>query len=365
MMTRLTRVGRVGIGLVMVGTFTLSGEVRVPAARGQAPTAQMPPSGGDIDLTPFEQSAEVRQLVVTHRMEPDPGEPAGAIKAYLLTDAKLRKAIVRVRLGPLPDEPAFDPDAVLDDVLRVRQRAAVSYPTSRHAWQGLGDVLWHKYLWNARASDMRGAVDAYVKAAKLLIPRGVDNNERDFGNLARIIAGGLATLSDTASMDAFFAGLRKTDFWPLCRLPYAVALGSLNDPRADQLFREELDQVGYGLTLPDYVDYLWDRGRYQEALRVLDLKNPASQRLQQVAQRAAILERLGRLAEARAEYQRYLDTAPKGPFFKARVSDRYQIPGSVLQRGIDFYPPIDRLPKPTSGLQHPLAPVSAYTSKSS
>lgn len=360
-MKLLTLVVRIGIVLVIVSAFVVSGgELKSPLAGGQAPVIPGLPTPGEVDLTPVEKSVEVQQLLKGRRFTPDSGEPAGAIKAYLVTQEKVRKAMRRIEAGPLPGEADFDPDQLLNEALTVRRQATALYPTSRHAWQGLGDVFWYTYVWQHRSADLRGAVDAYTKATELVIPKGPHGPAgSDFAGFVTRIASGLAALSDVATLDAFFGRLRATDLWGLARHPYAVALGTLNDPRADRAFQELLPLVTSGETLPDYIDYLWDRGRYFDALRILDMK--AQPYAVQRAQRGAILERLGRMGEAEAEYQRYFQDSAKGRswgFFS--VPDRYRIPGSPLQQKIKFRPDGDRLPKPESSLRRFLAPASAW-----
>lgn len=121
----------------------------------------------EVELTPWEQSAEVKDLL-RGTFVPDPGEPAGAIKAYLATDEKVRKARRRIEAGKLPGEPAFDPEHLLNEALIVRRRSTALYPTSRHAWEGVGDVFWLKYKGRHKSADLREAVDAYERAAELL-----------------------------------------------------------------------------------------------------------------------------------------------------------------------------------------------------
>ena len=179
-----------------------------------------------------------------------------------------------------------------------------------------------------------------------------------------MIANGFATLADGTSLDTFFGKLQGTKVWPLARLAYVVALGALNDPRADQLFQEELRLMPPGETLLEYVDYVWDRGRHQDALRILDIKDRTRLHVILRVERGAILEKLGRLDEARAEYQYYFDEVAKrskSPWsWPVFVSDRYRINGSTLQQNIRFYPLLDKLPTPQSGLWRFLSPATAW-----
>jgi hypothetical protein len=98
---------------------------------------------------------------------PDPGEPQGAIEAYLLTRRDVHKAVRRIEVGRLPNEADFDPDALLTPALIVRREATAKYPTSRHAWEGLGDVLWWKYKARHKSSDLRESVEAYERAGEI------------------------------------------------------------------------------------------------------------------------------------------------------------------------------------------------------
>lgn len=337
--------------VVICASAFFMGGLRLPLAEAQVTPA--PPAPGDVDMTPFEQSPEVQELLKGKTLVPDPGEPAGAIKAYLATNEKVRTAMRRIRIGLLPEETDFDPDQLLNEVLVVRQEAAARYPMSRHALQGLGEVFWFKYLWAQRAADLRKAIDAYTAASRISM-RNAANIDKHFVPTLRQIAGGFVALSDVRGLDAFFGSLRGTEFWPFARLPYAMALGSLNDQRADQLFQEELALMPPGQTVLDYVGYLWDQKRYQDALRVFDRKPTARLWAAERAMRGAILEQLGRLDEARAEYKFYFDEAAKASFISfLAVPGLFQIPGSTLQRDMRFSPSSDKLPQPQSGLSEP------------
>lgn len=305
------------------------------------------PPQEEIDMTPWEESAEVRALLYG-TFVPDPGEPAGAIKAYLATEEQWRQAWDRIRERPPGAKPDFDPNELLDKVLAARRRATVLYPLSRHAWQGVAQDLWRRYYERPRRADLREAVNAYARAAELLIPHGTATmGGRDFYSAASYVALGLVALSDTAALDAFFSKLKGTEFWEGARDTYATALGSLNDPRADQMFRELLaEHPRYPWS---YIEYLIDRGRYAEALQLVDRTPPFGAPRpypMTYVRRGALLERLGRFSEAQAEYRRYLDDPPR--FLGGYVSplpERYRVPGSTLQVGIKFSPG-EALPKP-------------------
>jgi VCBS repeat protein len=375
-MKRVTPTARTAIAAGIISTLVLSmGELKIPVepplVAGQAPIllpGQTSPD--DVDMTPAERSAEVQALLRGTTFAPDPGEPAGAIVTYFTTQEKMRKAGRRIEEGKLPGEPDFDPAQLLDEALAMRQRAAVLYPTSRHAWQGLGELSWQQYLRQHRSPDLRRAVEAYTKVAEILTSRMQQDpgttDLRSFTTAVRTIANGLAALSDRASLESFFARLQVTKAWPYARLAYAVALGSLNDSRADGLFQEELRSMPPGETLLSYVDYLWSQNRYQDALRVLDMKDRSKLHAVVRAERGTILEKLGRLNEARTEYQSYFDEAAKrssGPWpWPMFVPDRYRIPGSALQQNIRFGPPVDEIPKPQSSLWPLLGPASAWAS---
>lgn len=291
-------------------------------------------------MTPAEQSAEVQALLYG-TFVPDPGEPAGAVKTYLLTEEPFRRAWTRIEDGPAKGEPDFDPHALLDDVLRARRRATVLYPMSRHAWQGVGEVLWRRYHWRPRRADLREAMTAYTWAAELLAPYGTDTmSGRDFRGLAIYIARGLVALSDTAALDAFFSKLQGTALWPGAREIYVVALGLLNDPRADRMFREHLAEHPQ-FSWP-YAAYLTDRGRYEEALRL----DPPHRSPSDHARRGALLERLGRSAEAEVEYRHYFAAIGQSSWFQHSLEERYRVPGSALQTGMKFHPNLDALPAP-------------------
>lgn len=310
-----------------------------------------PPSREQVDMTPWEESAEVRELLYG-TFVPDPGEPAGAIKMYLATEEQLRTAWQRIEEASRAGDPDFDPETLLDEILAARRRATALYPMSRHAWQGVGYFHWRRYHWRPRRADLCEAVSAFTRAAELLIPHGTGRmGGRDFYGAASHVAGGLVVLSDTAVLDAFFSKLEGTEFWEGAREIYVRALGALNDPRADRMFRELLaEHPQYPWS---YIEYLIDRGRYADALQLVDRTPPFGSSSDSPrpyafhhARRGALLERLGRLSEAQAEYRLYWDRAPR--FFGGYLSplpERYQVPESPLQVGMKFSPG-DVLPKP-------------------
>jgi hypothetical protein len=303
-----------------------------------------------VDMTPWERSDEVQALFIG-TFVPDPGEPAGAVKTFLTTREQLSRAWDRIN-GQLPQgEPDFDPHALLDEALRVQRRSTVLYPMSRHAWQGVGEVLWRGYQRQPRRADLREAVAMYIKAAELLVPLGTHGtNDRAFDSLASNVARALVVLSDTPALDAFFAKVKGTSLWAYSRNTYVVALGQLNDPRADGMFREMLaEDPRYPWY---YIEYLIDRGRYQDALDLLDHSPRPPGRPHMYpgkhARRGALLERLGRPSEAEVEYRLYWNDAPRY-FFSDRVSplpERDRVPGSVLQTGMKFLDPDWELPRP-------------------
>ena len=279
---------------------------------------------------------------------PDPGEPRDAIKAHLLTQRDVHRAFRRIEVGRLPNEADFDPDALLTPALIVRREATAKYPTSRHAWEGLGDVLWWKYKARHKSSDLRESVDAYERASEIAMSL-YDFAPKRFYSIIGAIAEGRAVLGDTVVLDAFFRKVKAKggNWWEMSADHYAMALGKLNDSRAEPLWREVLTNAGPDVTSYAFVAYLLDRKRYQEALDVFDRAKPLGPI--QHAERGAMLERLGRLTEAKAEYKPYFDEANKAPFGRLlSVPDRYRIPGSKLQSGINFKPDTSALPTPTS-----------------
>jgi len=295
-------------------------------------------------MTPAEQSGEV-QALLQGTLAPDPGEPAGAIKAYLLTEEQFQRSWSRIEARPSRGEPDFDPHKLLDDILRARRRAAALYPMSRHAWEGVGEFFWRRYHWRPRRADLHEAVTAYTRAAELLVPYGTAwMDGRDFQSLAIYIARGLVALSDTAALDAFFLKLKGTELWGGARETYVVALGLSNDPRADRMFREQLAEHPQ---FPwSYVDYLIDRRRYEEALRLVEQTDSPRRYPIDYARRGALLERLGRSADAEVEYRRYFAAIGQTSWFQHSLEERHRVPGSTLQTGMKFHPNVDSLPAP-------------------
>ncbi|HMH48587.1 MAG TPA: hypothetical protein VK548_00030 [Candidatus Acidoferrum sp.] len=323
----------------------------LPSCVLPSPTGPVAAAREPVDMTPAEQSGEV-QALLQGTLVPDPGEPAGAIKMYLLTQEEFLRASSRGEGEPSGGAPDVDSQRLLDDVLRARRHAVAVYPMSRHAWQGLGDVYWRRYHWRPRRADLQEAVTAYTRAAELLIPYGTSTlGGRDFQGLTISISRGLAALSDTAALDVFFLKLNGTAHWAGACPTYVVALGLLNDPRADRMFKEQVAE--HPPFVASYVDYLIDRRRYEDALRLVEQTphlipgtNPPRRYPSDYARRGTLLERLGRSAEAETEYRTYFAAIGETSWFQHTVQERYRIPGSTLQTGMKFHPNVDSLPVP-------------------
>lgn len=314
------------------------------------------------DLTPFKDSPEVQQLI-EGTLTPDPDEPAAAVKIYIEVEQKFREAMDLSKFGPDQTEAmkTIDVEPPLNEAIAAMQDATRRYPTSRTAWMGLGSYLWNKYERRHRAQDLRDAVQAYTKATNLMRKKGTTTGAvgRDFANLAAAITRGLAALKDDTTLDAFFRQLGETEFKDLALFPYTEALATLKDPRADRLYQRML--AGAKPKLPNsilesYIEYLFDQGKYNKVLELLgeippsDIKPPVYTRWFHLV-KGTTMERLGRLDEAKAEYQGYLDEVAKQKQVWPYVfpaNERFRIPGSPLQQGIEFSREPYELPEPQS-----------------
>jgi len=332
------------------------------ATRGQGQPPVQPP-----DDAPSGVSPEMQELIKGTTLAPDPGEPAGAIRAYIDAEKKVGDAMKQTRFGVDPAEPSkpHNPDKPLDEALTVMRDATAQYPTSRHAWMGLGNVYWFRYASRHKAEDLRESLQAYMRAIEVSLPLpSGGTRERDAGHLARRIAKALVVLKDRATLDRFFQNLKAadTEIWQIGMVYYAQALSALKDPRADELYQllwaaTDITQPG-AILYSSYIEYLYDQGRYREVLELLgkvspsELTNPISIKRFHLL-KGATLERLGQFDDAKKEYRGYLDqlatikqVAPS--WFPA--DERFRIPGSDLQQGIDFGRSPDELPEPEAGL---------------
>jgi len=320
-------------------------------------------AGGQVvkpDLTPLKDSPEVQQLI-EGTFTPDPDEPAAAVKVYIETEKKFKEAMGVGRFGPGDTEAltTVNPEPPLNEAIAAMQNATKLYPTSRTAWMGLGELLWNKYARWHRARDLRDAIDAQTRAVDLMLAKGSDADGRHRLNLADQVMRGLALLKDRTALDAFYQKLGPAEVRDLALFPYTEALAALNDPRADQQYRRMLAGGKPGLPnsiLVSYIEYLFAQQRYQEVLRQIgeipasDIRPPVYTRWSHLVKGAA-LERLGRLDEARVEYQGYLDEVAKQKQVWPYVfpaNEKFRIPGSALQKGIEFSREPYELPEPQS-----------------
>lgn len=168
-----------------------------------------------------------------------------------------------------------------------------------------------------------------------------------YARLTSLTAHGLALLKDRATLNAFFQKLKNTTFWDVAISYYADALRTLKDPLAEQLYQEIIalrshpraDPGSREAALCGYADYLYSQGRYQEAWQILEKLPPSAVTDLDHLLKGAVLERLGRRDEAKIEYQQYLDEVAKRkqtPFPSLPAPEKYRIPGSRLQQGIEL-----------------------------
>lgn len=308
------------------------------------------------DMTPLKDSPEVQRLI-TGTLTVDPDEPAAAVRAYIET----QKSLMRIPRDPTEAQEAYDADTPLNEAIAAMQEATRLYPTSRTAWIGLGHFLRDRYVRRHRVQDLREAVQAYMRAIALIVAKGSDSDRRDLVNLVEQVTQGLIVLKDRSLLDAFVQTLEATRLSGFALWPEARVLAALNDPNADQLYQQLL--AGTKPRLPNgiwesYIEYLFTRSRYKEVLDFLgqippsDITGAVYVRWFHLV-KGATLERLGRLEEAKAAYRRYMDEVANEKQVWPYVfpaNEKFRIPGSTLQRGIEFSREPYGLPEPESTL---------------
>lgn len=255
-------------------------------------------------------SPEVQRFIadtyLAHTEEyPDSNEPVEVLSLYLKGQELLRHRRI-------------------EGAIALFDQAVQSFPESRHAHAGLGYALWQRYKDSGAEENLRLAVDEFLRAAQIGMKFGKVRYSYQ-------IAIGLAHFGDRTSIDHFFReALLVGDRKYLTTLDYARGLGLLEDPRAEDWFRQAvaLQPEGNIDALAYYAEWLLDHDRPADIVALID---PDAHIEYLHFLRGVALERLGKWEEARAAYQIYapisrLDPAPR----------KYRIAGSRAQEGLVF-----------------------------
>jgi len=201
--------------------------------------------------------------------------------------------------------------------------AVSRYPESRHLHKGLAEVLWYLAEEENTPSALEQASREIVQAVEIGLKF---NKVRHTWLLAQI----LGRIGDLKTLNNLFTQILALGPTFTSYLDYAAGLSLMDDPGAELAYLQavRLQPKGNVEALVAYSEWLLDHGGEPKVLTLLpaDVHNPYLHFLRGVA-----LERLKRLAEAKAEYAQFSVFSADFP-----APSRYRIPGSPAQAGIQF-----------------------------
>lgn len=201
-------------------------------------------------------------------------------------------------------------------------KATAEFPESRHLHQLYADLLW-----DLSAGTDRELLAAASREAVRATEIGLRLGNVDPALTARL-AETLGRTGDRETFESIFSRLLAASPSPTTRQDYARGLVLLGDPRAEEALRKAADADPNGDAVAQYGEWLLDHGRERDALERLPVQTPLHY-LHFL--RGVALERLGRVEEARAEYDQFRDFSRTFP-----APERFRVQDSQAQQGIRF-----------------------------
>ncbi|HQE93388.1 MAG TPA: tetratricopeptide repeat protein [Anaerolineae bacterium] len=235
----------------------------------------------------------------------DPNEPVEVIEIYW-------KGVELMREGRWKEAQSWFTDGIL------------RYPDSRHLHEGLTQVLWYLAIDGAGGSvALEHAAQEVVQAVEIGLKFG---KVRHTWLLAQV----LGKTSDMATFSRLFEQALALDPTFEVVLDYARGLSLLDNPDAEDIYRRaiELQPEGNIDAVAYYGEWLLGHKRADEVLMLIPT-NAHAEYLHFL--RGVALERLGRLDEAKAEYDQFVTFSVNFP-----APNRYRITASKAQAGIQF-----------------------------
>ena len=214
--------------------------------------------------------------------------------------------------------------------------AQLKFPQSRHIqeaigwfYQGLHETLHDK-------SYLAKAAEAFNRAENLFFEHSVI---KLFSPYADLMVKILIALNDKEKLNSYFSIiLERYPADMIAHLSYAKALSSFSDARAEIYFNKAISLKDDDIFQPtvDYVEYLLDRGKYKQAMGVLEKEKSEAYYLHFL--KGYSLEKLGKYKNAKEEYRSYRKFGEGSSFGEVffNPDGKYKIPNSTLQREIGF-----------------------------
>jgi len=173
-------------------------------------------------------------------------------------------------------------------------------------------------------ASLQEAADEAIQAARL----GLRNGIVDYTLTARL-AETLGKTGDRDRLHQIFKELLATDSSSTVYLDYAIGLSLAGEEaEAENAFRQAARSDSNGEATAQYGEWLLDRNRDEDALKVLPEETP----IYYISfLRGVVLERLGRATDAQEEYTRFREYSRTFP-----APARFRIAGSTAQSGILF-----------------------------
>lgn len=301
-MVRITR--RRFLQNIVLGSGALAARmVLEPIQIVASPSSSGPSPSGDLspDVVAF-----IANNYLSHATEfPDPNEPVEVLRLYLAG----RKETVRGNL---------------EWAVAVFSQAVQLYPDSRHAHAGLGGALLERYRRLGRRNDLHTATEEFLRAVEI----GMDFEQIHYtGGVAQA----LALLGDEDGLRSFFDQILQAgyDRYPV-PLHCAQGLAMLGNPEAEQWLQRAVQLQPFGNidALAYYAEWLLDHDQLDELLAII---SPDEHIEYLHFLRSVAWERVGQIAQARSEYERYIEFSQ---YFPAPA--RFRIEDSLAQEGIVF-----------------------------
>ncbi len=266
----------------------------------------------------------------------DENETAEMLIPYVV---EMRKAVGQSFKKRMSDE-KVDCEPI-EECLKESEKRLLSakekYPESRHISEGLGRVYKELYEHTDDEHYLEKALDAFIYAEEMGIKHGGINAMRSrYGDPVVYIS---SIIDVHEKVDKYFSMVLKA--FPddsFTNLYYAKVLSRTGDDRTDEFYKKamSLEPDDPFDSAIEYAEYLLSGEKYKDALSVLNKVRLDSDKIDFL--KGFAFEKLGKRNEAKREYDKYRKKRKESGFLNRfdKPDVKYKIPGSTLQKGIEF-----------------------------